>query len=416
MKPTIPITTPPLQQKTKKSFQTYESSRHQGVLLLNQATLQEIYTQSGPAATSNEFQAHYYALVFRHIADDDSILDVAVPTVFFNYPQQVTSVHIDFELKDVKATSEKIRPVHATQVTKLLGTSLQQQLEALFNVKFTPVTSTVNSIHRHPGGSVRQSFSGTDLDRTITEPGVVYPLTSGSLTPNFASIMAIDNGQCNLAHTEYRIVSSTESTTTYTEARSHSMALGVPKQLSTVESLLGQCADTPYEVRTKNSALSATHNTALVSILQTTLLPLLLINPKHVTKKAVTTSTYSYTSSGSWLKSSQLPGMETKRSDAPKMHQHTELLKLPKTELIAAAHAVDDFFNLDYTEYSAYSHKGLVTTILEGYEEINDELAARDYDKMMMQEELLVIGADKATVCALSDEQLLKCYEEAYPE
>jgi len=411
MKPIIPP-----QQKTKKTFQTYESSRHQGVLLLNQATLQEIYTRSGPAAISNEFQVHYYALVFRHIAADDSILDVAVPTVFFNYPQQVTSAHIDFELKDVKATSEKIRPVHTTQVTKLLGTSLQQQLEDLFNVKFTPVTSTVNSIHRHPGGSARQSFSGTDLDRTITEPGIVYPLTSGNLTPNFASIMAIDNGQCNLAHTEYRIVNSTESTTTYTEARCHSIALGVPIQLSTVERLLGQCKDTPYEIRAKNSALLETHNTALVSILQTTLLPLLLINPKHVTKKAISPSTFRYTSAGSWLKTPQLPGMSVKRPDVPKMYELSELEQLPLEKLYAAAHTIDDFFNLDYTDYSIYSRKDLVTTILEGYEEINDELAVREYDKIVMQEELLAIGVDKAILVNLTDEQLAKYHEEAYPE
>ena len=42
-----------------------------------------------------------WSLVFRKIFKDNSIMDVTIPLVIYNYAQIVTSVTVDFEGKDM---------------------------------------------------------------------------------------------------------------------------------------------------------------------------------------------------------------------------------------------------------------------------------------------------------------------------
>lgn len=187
--------------------------RNYGVIAIPQHCLQKIFKQSGPLATTAEFQVDYWNLVFRHTFADNSILDIAVPLVFFNYPQEVSGAHIDFEMKDVSAISDKLLPVANAQAAAVLATSFPSTLSTLFNLDFEPHLVPLNTIHRHPGGSAHQSFSSTDLSKNINDHGVVYPWkTAEPNTSNFAGIMAIDSGVCNLAHMEYRLVEGTIGT------------------------------------------------------------------------------------------------------------------------------------------------------------------------------------------------------------
>ena len=75
--------------------------KHHGIILQKHSIIQKMYEQSGPNAKSNEFQMHYWMLVFRHTFDDGGFFDIAVPTCYFNYEQFVSTAHVDFEMKDV---------------------------------------------------------------------------------------------------------------------------------------------------------------------------------------------------------------------------------------------------------------------------------------------------------------------------
>jgi hypothetical protein len=174
-----------------------------GVLAMNDTTVQEIYQNSGPLANANEFQVHYWALVLRQKFADNSIVDICIPTVFYNYKQEVTSAHIDFDLKDVEEMSKALEPVHNVEVNKLKTLLKDFPNATLLSVPF-------NSIHKHPGGR-NQGFSGTDLNKdSKTNTGVVFPLASADIQPNFASILCVTD-KCYVAHSEYRIANGDAS-------------------------------------------------------------------------------------------------------------------------------------------------------------------------------------------------------------
>ena len=209
-----------------------------GITLWDHKTLQEVFERSGPLAKPNEFQFHYWALNLRKVFSDGSILDISIPTVLFNYKQEVSGAAIDFELKDVDEVSNAVLPLHDQEVSVLLD----KLKAAKFPIGDYVLTSVnLNSVHRHPGGR-SQSFSATDLRADHTaETGVVYPLSEGEKKPNFASIMAIVNGTCYLAHSEYRIavgkVSDKEGITYY-QGRTAAYVRAKTKT-SEVESLFG---------------------------------------------------------------------------------------------------------------------------------------------------------------------------------
>jgi len=225
---------------TTSSIKDVYSKTNQGITLISKATMQKVYENSGDLAKANEFQTHYWALNFRHKAEDGSILDISIPTVYFNYKQEVSSAAIDFDLKDVKEYSEKLEPVHHMKVNQLLATGIKEQLEEAIGVPLEMQHSDINSIHRHPGSSTSQRFSGTDLTKTATEPGVVFPLASGNETANFAGIMAIDSGTNNVAHYEYRTATGVLGTDIeYTKGRCAAIVIAPDSSISAIERLMG---------------------------------------------------------------------------------------------------------------------------------------------------------------------------------
>jgi len=182
-----------------------------GIILWNESDLQKIYKKSGKLAKNNEFQFHYWILNYRHQAKDGSILDIAIPTCMFNYEQEVSPAHIDFELKDVGAISNKVIPLNNIKINEILNSTFQQDIEKLFNLKFEPIAVNISSCHRHPGSAEHQSFSGTDLSTNKKDIGIVFPFESAKENkPNFAAIVGIDqNNLMKIAHCEYRTANGT---------------------------------------------------------------------------------------------------------------------------------------------------------------------------------------------------------------
>ena len=266
--------------------------RNYGIVGFPAVSLQDIYTKSGPLANSSEFQVDYWALVFRSRFPDSSLLDIAVPLCFFNYPQEVNAARIDFEMKDVSELSSKLQPVALVQAEKILATSFKADLEAYFRCEFTPLLVPLNTIHKHPGGSASQSFSATDLDKNSKEHGVVFPWSKPETPdmPNFASIMALDSSICNLAHTEYRIVNGTLGVDIeYQKGRCLSFTIN-RRQVSAVEQLVNP-AVSDMVVKLKESQGSMQQATAdalfdLYNTLYKTYEPMTqFINPDNVKKK-----------------------------------------------------------------------------------------------------------------------------------
>jgi len=136
--------------KPKPAFKTCKDAGNQGIVLFNSADLKSIRDKSGPLTKQNEYQVHYWALVFRHKAADDSILDIAIPTTFFNYEQTVSSAHIDFELTDVDDVSDAVLPIHNMKAREILDSNFKNQLEARFGVKFEVFSSPLSQSHKHP--------------------------------------------------------------------------------------------------------------------------------------------------------------------------------------------------------------------------------------------------------------------------
>lgn len=98
-----------------------------------------------------EYQVHYSALVRQEIYDDFEI-NLVFPLIYFNYPQQVTSVAIDFDRKDIVEVASKLVPmslVFKKELQSLLdslnSSSMFKNCKSI-NYKLT----NFNNIHRHP--------------------------------------------------------------------------------------------------------------------------------------------------------------------------------------------------------------------------------------------------------------------------
>ena len=410
---TLPQTTSPILIKDQNNF-----SNH-GIILISDQAQQDIFTKSGPLADRNEFQTHYWFLNFRHVAADNSILDIAIPTVYFNYKQSVSGAHIDFEIKDVADLSSKIIPIHNMKVNELLAGNIKTKLENYFAVSFQTISVDVGSIHRHPGSSKHQAFSGTDLSKAPTDHGVVYPFGSASDNkPNFAGIMAIDSGTCNVAHYEYRTANGTLGTDiTYAKGRCCAI---VYKDKPTREiSLVEQMFSTPVNnyVKECHSLLSESDHTLLAEML-------LEINFKPFTDSVrsenVSAKIYNNTQQFAWnpfksyakqpikttYKQPALPGLEP---ELPKYYEKEELIKMNIQSLMLHLKELDLYYYeapISDEDYSDFTEAELVDQILEMYVLIIEEEENGVSELQTMMEELESYGVAKTTLLTASEEQI----------
>lgn len=385
-----------------------------GIILISEQAQQDIFTKSGLLAERNEFQTHYWFLNFRHIASDNSILDIAIPTVYFNYKQSVSGAHIDFEMKDVADLSTKLLPIHNMKVNELLAGNIKTKLESYFGISFQAMSVDVGSIHKHPGSSKHQAFSSTDLGKSPLDHGIVYPL--GSATddkPNFAGIMAIDSGSCNVAHYEYRTGNGTLGTDiTYSKGRCCAIIYKDrdPRQLSIVEQMFTK--PTNNYVKESQSLLSELDHTLLAEIL-------LEINFKPFTDTvrpenlvAIAPTTFAYNPFKSYAKQPIkttykqpcLPGLEP---ELPKCFDKEELDKMPIQDLTQHLKELDTYYYegpISAEDYEDFTEPELVDQILEMYVLITEEDASSDLEHMLT--DLESYGVAKSTLLTATEEQI----------
>ena len=211
-----------------------KNEKNIGILRLDQATIADFTKKSGPLANNNEYQIHYWALVLRLKYTDESIIDIAFPTVIYNYEQEVSGAHVDFELRDVEAMSNAVLPLHDVLANNILA-QLETELQKMQNLpSYEFLSVPLNTLHRHPTGVA--NFSGTDLRKNhITETGVVFPLASGDNTPSFSSI--IYNHPARLIRTEYRLATgnTNEAGITYRKGRCIALSKKIPEVRSMAE-------------------------------------------------------------------------------------------------------------------------------------------------------------------------------------
>ena len=272
--------------KSTKIFDKLDTSNI-GILYWQEDTLKDIVSKSGPLAKDNEFQIHYWALVARLKFHDESIIDIAFPTVIYNYKQEVSGAHIDFELKDVDAMSTALEPVHNMVINK---NKLENKIKELFDQELYTIeflSVPMNTLHRHPTGV--SSFSSTDLNKNHTyNTGIVFPLKTGNETPSFSSI--IYNNPVKIVHTEYRIATGNteEEGIHYKKGR---CATFVKSKISTVskaeEYFSVKAKDLSYTV-TKESDIDFTNLVDLKAIEYTPNTD--FIKEKNLTKKVYVTN------------------------------------------------------------------------------------------------------------------------------
>jgi hypothetical protein len=193
-----------------------KSSKHFGMLLSTQQSVEEFQKKSGmDHAFTTEYQFHYWALVAR-IRISDEILDIGIPTVLFNYAQTVNGAAVDFHLNDVEAASKANAPIAEAIAGVLIESDFGKYLAETFQNNIEWINVPMNTCHVHPGQL--SSFSGTDYSKTITDPGICFPLSEPQEQASFSSIICHDTTNGNIGkvvRTEYRCATRNDMSIDY---------------------------------------------------------------------------------------------------------------------------------------------------------------------------------------------------------
>lgn len=193
-----------------------KSSKHFGILLSTQQAIEEFQQKSGMLkAFTTEYQFHYWALVAR-ISIDNEILDIAIPTVLFNYDQTVDGSAVDFHLTDVEEASTRNQPIADTIADVLVNSSFGKFLQEMFKESLEWMSVPMNTCHVHPGQL--STFSGTDYAKTPNDPGICFPLAEPHGQPSFSSIICHQPSDGNIGkvlRTEYRHATRVENEIRY---------------------------------------------------------------------------------------------------------------------------------------------------------------------------------------------------------
>ena len=142
------------------------------LVLFSQKFLNNIAAQCVPVAGGSEFQTHYRSLqvIVSKTGEEPGRIVFTIPTVFFNFPQKVSTGSVDYDLREVDKISSELKPKSdalAAQIAQVFPVAFFQEMG--FEVKMRE--GEVGSIHRHPGDF---SFSSIDLDKDPEKPGVIY--------------------------------------------------------------------------------------------------------------------------------------------------------------------------------------------------------------------------------------------------
>ncbi len=124
-----------------------------GVLLHQTKAIELFQARSGmTGAYSVEYQMHYIALVGR-LKADNQILDIAIPLVLFNYHQECSGAHIEFNLGEVSEANNKALVKAQEKFSEFETTDLYKELCNMGITDWTIVG--MHSNHMHPGGGIQ---------------------------------------------------------------------------------------------------------------------------------------------------------------------------------------------------------------------------------------------------------------------
>jgi hypothetical protein len=189
----------------KVTISDVKSQKHFGILLSTQKSVEEFQEKSGmKKAFTTEYQYHYWALVAR-IKIEGEVLDIAIPTVLFNYKQEVNGAAVDFHLNDVEEASERNKNTAEIIGNIIVQSSFGEFLRTTFSTALEWMNVPMNTCHVHPGQL--SSFSGTDYAKTVNDPGICFPLANPTEQPSFSSIICHQPANGNIGkivRTEYR--------------------------------------------------------------------------------------------------------------------------------------------------------------------------------------------------------------------
>jgi len=184
-----------------------EANETLNLVVFSQNFLNNMAAKLLPKAGGSEFQTHYRAVQIiiqgKKEWGDESRLVFTIPTLFFNFPQKVSTGRVDFDLREVAKISE----THKEESMKIAENILTQfpldyfrQLG--FEVKVRE--GEIGSIHRHPGDF---SFSSTDLDKNPKNPGVIYRQAEANDHIQVDSVLYMQtNNNVKLVTTQTRVV------------------------------------------------------------------------------------------------------------------------------------------------------------------------------------------------------------------
>jgi len=130
------------------------------IALFKQSALDKIAEVCLPKAGGSEFQVHYRGVQFIITKDNEPKRIVfTVPTVFFNFPQTVTTASVDYNLDEVADLSNQVAPISAKMAEQIAAAfPLKYFQNQGFNIEARELE--MGSMHRHPGDF---GFSSTDL-------------------------------------------------------------------------------------------------------------------------------------------------------------------------------------------------------------------------------------------------------------
>jgi len=189
-----------MSQKNKNQI-GFKHQPGNNVVVLTLKSMESFQDNSGMKGIyTKEYQHHYWTIVGR-IHTGGQLLDIAFPLVMFNYPQIISGGDIKFKLTDVTKASNETLALAKEKFKEFKETLIYKQLTEEYGIIDWSYQSA-NTCHVHPGRM--STFSGIDLRKEYTYPGVVYPLSAGDKLSTFSGIICHIDGKAEMVRNEYR--------------------------------------------------------------------------------------------------------------------------------------------------------------------------------------------------------------------
>lgn len=272
-----------------------------------------------------------------------------------------------------------------------------------------------------------QSFSGTDLATNhIHNTGIVFPLASADMLPNFAGIMEHRNGN-QLARSEYRIANGTIDTETdtpieYYRGRCITCVAGEPPTpLSDTERMFGITQEDTSYTLTDAIDIPESIQPLLDAWEANPLVPMDdFISPGNVTKKIPTAPKLP---SKLVKKMPAANPVDTMFSDI-KWFTSGELTRMPYAKLFKEVSELGSFYAVAEDEVYPHLPEGTSTIdLIEEYEFLREMLeepctevnTVEDDELQYMYAQLVSLGAWPTSLQGLSKEELTALYLKEFP-